>query len=86
MAAITPTLIQRINNGSNNKAIARFTTANDTDTWTSGILNIVAYWTQDRSDPATQASVGVAATVSAGVFTFFPAENGKAFDLFIEFE
>lgn len=85
MAAITPATVQRINVGSKRRIIARFSTADDDDTWASGMSGISSYWTQDRTDPATQTSVGIAATESSGTFTFHPAENGVAFDLFVEF-
>lgn len=84
MAAITPTLVRSNTLGSKRLILARFTTSADGDTWASGIdTGIFAYWTQDRSNPATQASVGMAATESSGTFTFYPAEDSKAFDLFI---
>lgn len=85
MAAITPATTQRMNSGSKNRLIARFSTAADGDTWASGIGGLSSYWTQDRSNPSTQAAVGVAATFSSGTFTFFPGEDAKAFDLFVEF-
>lgn len=86
MAALTPATVIRSNTGSNNRVIARFTTANDGDTWASGMTNVITYVTQDRTNPATQTSVGVAATESSGTFTFYPAEDGTAFDLIVEFE
>lgn len=61
----------------------RFTSVADTDTFVSGLTGITAFWTHDNSNPTTQASVGCAATVSSGTFTFYPAEDSKAVDLFV---
>lgn len=82
MAAIIPTTISRVNLGSGNLVIARFTTAADGDTWASGIAAIEGKWTDHNANPATQASVGIASTFSAGTFTFYPAEDGAAFTLY----
>lgn len=87
MAAITPDSVQTENLGSVKLIIARFTagTADDGDTWTSGITGIIpnAFWTVDLDDPTTQASVGVAVAESSGIFTVYPAEDNKPFSLFI---
>lgn len=60
-----------------------FTSVADTDTYASALTGIVRFWTHDKSNPATQASVGCAATLSGSTFTFYPAEDAKAVDLFI---
>ncbi len=86
MAALTPATVWRNNNGSISEVVARFTTADDGDTWASGMSGIVSYTTQDRTNPSTQASVGIAATESSGTFTFYPAEDGVAFDLVVRFK
>ena len=85
MAAITPDTIYQETMGSSRLVIARFSagTADDGDTWASGMGGILAYWTQDRDNPTTQGSVGVAVAESSGTFTVYPAEDNKAFDLFI---
>lgn len=82
MAAITPSNVNRVSLGSANLVIADFTTCSDGDTWASTIPAIAGKWIDDNSNPATQASVGVASTFSAGTFTFFPAEDGTPCTLF----
>ena len=86
MAAVTPTSTNTIG------SIGMFTllsftfpgTVADADTWASGLSGrVFNYWTQDIDNPTTQGSVGVAATESAGTFTFYPAEDSKNFYLFI---
>lgn len=86
MAAITPATVQKVSLGSNNLVIATFTTASDTDTWTSGITNVASFWTQTNGNPVTQTSAGSAATNAAGVFTFYPGENSLGVILFVIYE
>ena len=86
MAAVTPSNVVRVNLGSANLVVASFTTVTDGDTWASGIPSIVGKWMDDNSNPATQASVGVASTFSAGTFTFYPAEDGTPCTLFVVIE
>lgn len=85
MAAITPTSIVRASAGSLTMLKASFAgTADDGDTWASGLgTNVVSYVIQDTDNPTTQASVGVAAEYSSGTFTFYPAEDNKSFDVVI---
>lgn len=83
MAAITPTSVTRDSLGSLSLVRAVFSTADDGDTWASGLTGILDKYTNDNTNPATQASVGVAVTESSGTFTFHPAENGTAFTLFV---
>lgn len=86
MAAITPNTIVRESLGSLTLLIASFSagTADDGDTWTTGLgTNVVGFWSQDTENPTTQASVGVAITCDVNVFTFYPAEDNKAFDVFV---
>jgi len=84
-AAITPDSVFQENFGSVRVIIARFSagTADDADTWASSLTGILAFWTADRDNPTTQASVGVAVTESSATFTFYPAEDNKAFDLYV---
>ena len=84
-AAITPDSIYQGTMGSFRVVVAYFSagTADDGDTWASAMDGIVAYWTQDTDNPSTQASVGVAAALSSGTFTFYPAEDNKPFYLFV---
>lgn len=84
MAAKAPATLFNENFGSRNVIIARFSTdVSDTDTWTSGIVGVKYFHAQVRGNPGTQGSAGFAATESAGVFTFYPATDSLAFDLFI---
>lgn len=84
MAAITPTSVVRENLGSANLIVATFSTANDGDTWASGMKSIVGKWTDHNANPTTQTSVGVASTFDSttGTVTFYPAENGAAFTFY----
>lgn len=84
MASITPDTVKQLSVGDARLLICTFAgTADDTDTWASGLKGIIAYWTIDKDDPTTQASVGIAVENSSGTFTFHPAEDNKPFDLFI---
>lgn len=83
MAAKTPTTVYQYNSGSQNKLVAAFTDLDDADTWTSG-LDGVQDWVFQRTDnPSTQTSAGVSVAESAGVFTFYPAEDNTAGKLII---
>ena len=83
MAAKTPSTVKNESMGSSKLLIATFTDLDDGDTWTSGIVGAKAQWFGRTDNPSTQASVGVAVAESAGVFTFYPAEDNAAGDLFI---
>lgn len=85
MAAITPNTIRQTLTGNYRLIIAQFTagTADDGDTWASGIKGIVDYWTSEQDDPTTQASTGFAVENSSGTFTFHPGEDEKPFTLFV---
>lgn len=77
MAAKTPSTITRFSSGDTTLLKCVFTDIDDGDTWTSGLKNVVNYTCQDSDNPTTQANAGVAASESAGVFTFYPAEDNK---------
>lgn len=83
MAAKTPSTVIRMNFGDVNVVKASFTDLDDGDTWTSGITGYIGHFVQDTDNPTTQASVGVAAAHSSGVFTFYPAEDDKTADLYV---
>lgn len=84
MAAITPTTTKIESLGSVRLIVAEFAaTADDADTWASGLKGILAFWTHDLDNPTTQAAVGVAASNSSGTFTFYPGEDNKSFYLFV---
>lgn len=86
MAAITPDTIRQHSMGSLKLIEAVFSagTADDGDTWASGMSGrVITYVTQDQDNPTTQGSVGVAVTYSAGTFTFYPAEDNKPFTLLV---
>lgn len=85
-AAETPASVYQEVLGSVRLIIANFSggTADDGDTWTSGLAESpISFWAQDTDNPSTQASVGVAVAYSAGTFTFYPAEDNKSFYLFV---
>jgi hypothetical protein len=84
MAAKTPSTIIRGNAGSKTLLVASFTDIDDADTWASGLGSKVwRWWFQRTDDPTTQAAAGVAVANSSGTFSFYPAEDNAAGDLFI---
>lgn len=86
MAAITPDTVRQHSMGSLKLIEAVFSagTADDGDTWASGIsTRVIFFWAQDTDNPTTQASVGVAVANSSGTFTFYPAEDNKSFTLLV---
>lgn len=84
MAAVTPTSVKIDSLGSLRLVVATFAnTTDDGDTWTHGMKGYYKHWIQDTDDPTTQASVGVAAAHASGIFTFYPAEDNKSFELFV---
>lgn len=86
MAAETPTALVQVGPlGMDTLLRATFgATVDDADTWASGLgTRVTGFWTQDIDNPTTQGSVGVAVTNSSGTFTFYPAEDDKAFYLFV---
>ena len=86
MAAVTPNLFRNLGSlGPYRLVMARFstTTVNDADTYASGLKAVFAYWAQQKDNPTTQASAGVAIAVSGATFTFYPGEEGAEVDLFI---
>jgi hypothetical protein len=84
-AAITPDTVRRATLGGFSLVIADFTagTADDGDTWASGLTGVAFWFSSDNDNPTTQASVGVATAFSAGTFTFYPAEDNKPFTLYV---
>ena len=84
MAAITPDSIVHGNLGSFRLVIAQFTvgTADDGDTWASGLSGIVDFWSQFKDDP-TQTAEGGEISESSATFTFNLAEDNKPFSLFV---
>jgi hypothetical protein len=86
MAAITPDTVRNHNIGSNTLIEAVFSagTADDADTWASGLsTRVINFWAQDQQDDTTQASGGVSVTNSSGTFTFYPGEDNMPFSLFV---
>ena len=86
MAAVTPATTNRINMGSVNMLVANFTAVSDTDTWTSGMGNVVSYQATVNGNPGTQTSSGTAVTQAAGVFTFYPGTDALGCVLWVVFE
>lgn len=84
MAAITPTSTYRESCGSLTITFAEFAgTADTTDTWASGIPNIVAHALSVNDTTTTQASQGAGATRSGSTFTFYPGEDNTALTLIV---
>lgn len=86
MAAITPDTVRQHSMGDCFLIEAVFSagTADDADTWASGLsTRVVNYWLQDQQDPTTQASGGLSAVNSSGTFTFHLGEDNVPFTLFV---
>ena len=86
MAAISPDTLRQQSLGSVALLIADFSagTADDGDTWASGLgSNVVGFWAQDTDNPSTQGSVGTAISNSSGTFTLYPAEDNKSFTVYV---
>ena len=83
MAAITPSSITRESLGSLILLICPFAgTADDDDTYASGLPSVVSAWAVRTDDP-TQGTEGVGVSESSGTFTFYLGEDNAAFTLFI---
>ena len=82
-SSIIPENVSLIKFGNWTMLTASFATCTSGDTWDSGMSRILSKWTDDNSNPTTKTSVGVASTFSSGTFTFYPAEDGKAFTLYV---
>jgi hypothetical protein len=83
MAAITPTLHVIENAGSKVLHIATFAaTADDGDTWASGLSGIVGYWANGTDDP-TQTKEGIDVSEASGTFTFNLGEDNRGIMLYV---
>ena len=83
MAAITPTTVLRENAGSLTLHIATFAaTADDNDTYASGIESIVGYWANGTDDP-TQTKEGIDVSLSGSTFTFRTGEADRGIMLYV---
>lgn len=83
MGAITPTSVVRESLGSLTLHIATFAdTADDDDTWASGLPNVVGYWANGTDDP-TQEKEGVDVSESSGTFTFHTGEDNRGIMLYV---
>jgi hypothetical protein len=86
MAAITPSSIRNISLGSALGTIADFAnTADDADTWASGIPDIIGVIITQEDTAGTQASTGIGASFAAatGTITFHIGEDNSAFRLIV---
>lgn len=84
MAAFVPDSVKRTNLGALTLYIVEVpATADTTNTWASGIPEIVAHWISVNDTTTTQASQGAGATRSGSTFTVFPGEDNTAMTLFI---
>ena len=83
MAAITPSSVTRESMGSLTMLICPFAgTADDGDTYASGLPNVVGFWANGTDDP-TQGAEGIDVSNSSGTFTFNLGEDNRAFTLYI---
>lgn len=58
--------------GSLTLVTCKFTSLVNTNTWASGLGNIVEYWAQVYGSGGTQASAGINVSLSGSTFTFQP--------------
>ena len=83
MAAITPTLHQVESAGSLFLHIATFAaTADNDDSWASGITGVVGYWANGTDDP-TQTKEGIDVSFSGTTFTFRTGEDNRGIMLYV---
>lgn len=82
MAAITPSSLVRESSGSLTQFFATFAgTADDGDTWASGLgSNVVGFSAVGTDDP-TQTKEGIDVSESSGTFTFNLGEDNRSFIL-----
>ena len=84
MAAVTPDSVRRESFGSLTVHIVELpATADTTNTWASGIPEIVGHWISVNDTTATQASQGAGATRSGSTFTVYPGEDNTAMTLYV---
>jgi hypothetical protein len=86
MAATVPASHYIENAGSKVLHIVTFPdTADDTNTWASGIQGIVGYWANGTDDPTqTKEGIDVRITDTAtGTFTFSLGEDNRSFILYV---
>ena len=84
MAAVTPDSVRRYNVGELTLIVAELpNTADTTNTWASGIAEIVHHWISVNDTTGTQASQGAGATRSGSTFTVYPGEDNTAMTLFV---
>ena len=87
MAAITPSTVYRESLGSLTLHIATFAaTADNADTWASGIQGIIGIWANANEAPGTQTNVGAGAvltTASSGLITLLMDEDNQAIKIFV---
>lgn len=82
MAAISPSSIVRESVGSLTAIIATFAnTADDGDTWASGLGSNVVSFTAVGTDDPTQTKEGIDVSNSSGTFTFNLGEDNRSFIL-----
>ncbi len=83
MAAVTPDSHYIENAGSKVLHIVAFpATADDTNTWASGIQGIAGYWANGTDDP-TQTKEGIDVALSGSTFTFSLGEDNRSFILYV---
>lgn len=83
MAAITPTVTKQESLGSLRLLKLSFAaTADNADTYASGLKGIVGYWAQKTTAP-TQTKEGIDVAISGTTFTFYMGEDNMGFDLYI---
>lgn len=84
MAAITPSSVKQISMGSVSAYIANFAnTADNGDTWASGIPNIIHVVATQGDASAVQAATGAGASYSGSTITLHLAEDNSAVNLLV---
>jgi hypothetical protein len=84
MAAVTPTTVTEVSVGNLKGTIAVFANTLDTsDTWASGIPNIVFLIPTQEDVAGTATSQGVGASFSGSTITFYIGEDNAAVRLLV---
>ncbi len=66
----TTTLPARHSVGDMTMLMVTFSSVADANTYASGLPNVLGFWANDATDPATTSDVGVNVSESSGTFTF----------------
>ena len=83
MAAATVNTTTRESLGSLTLHVINFSSVADTNTYASGLPNVVGYWANSATNEGTQGQEGVNVAESSGTFTFYLKTTATDLDLYI---